>query len=116
MEVTQEQRETQAQAVPEPSPASLAEPQPQEVEGVRISAPPRPIRQKLPADVFVAYDAGMRVRAADLYRLLQQGPVPIAPDYPQVVTWMRARGVRIKTRMSTEGSFYELESDVPVPS
>jgi hypothetical protein len=80
-----------------------------------ISPPPRPIKQQLPEDVFAKYDAGMRTQAAALYRLLEKGPVHIEPAYPEVVTWMRGKGVRIKTRMTTEGSFYELESDIPVP-
>lgn len=82
---------------------------------VAISSPPRPLRQRLPEDVFAKYDAGMRQQAASLYRLLEKGPVGIQPSYPEVVVWMRAKGVRIKTRMTTEGSFYELESDVVVP-
>ena len=80
-----------------------------------VSPAPRPIRQKLPDDVFAKYDAGMRTQAAALYRLLEKGPVAIDVSYPEVVTWMRGKGVRIKTRMTTEGSFYELESDIPVP-
>jgi hypothetical protein len=74
-----------------------------------ISPTPRPIKQRLPEDVFAKYEQGMRAQASDLYRRLKLGPVPIAPALPEVVTWMRGKGVRIITKMTVEGSFYELE-------
>ena len=98
-------RATSPDPVPqEPSP----NPETSESEVV-ISPTPRPIKPKLPEDVFARFEAGMRPQAADLYRRLKQGPVPIASDLPQVVVWMRGKGVRIVTRMTVEGSFYELE-------
>jgi hypothetical protein len=116
MEVTQEQRDAEAAMLERRARAQAqAQPQPEvevEVETVRglvVSAPPRPIAKPTQEDIFAAYDAGMRPKAAELYRRLQAGPVHIEAGLPDVVVWMRARGVRILCRMSAEGSFYELE-------
>ena len=81
-------------------------------DSVRVSPAPRPPKQKLPDDPFVKYDADMRVQAADLYRRLLVGPVPImsVPSaMPEVVQWMRNKGVRIKAHLTAGPTVYELE-------
>jgi hypothetical protein len=82
-----------------------------EVPDVEISPAPRP--KPLPEDPFKRYDEGMRVQAADLYRRLKSGPVEImsVPSaMPEVVQWMRNKGVRIKARLTAGPTVYELET------
>jgi hypothetical protein len=74
-----------------------------------VSPTPRPLKAKpTPEDVVAKHNEAMREKAKELYAALLQGDVPITSGNPEVVVWMRARGVRIKAQMTTSGSFYHL--------
>lgn len=96
---------------PEAEAEAPAEVHPTEVV---VSPTPRPIAHRPPEDVvgdsLERYNAAMREKAAPIFAALKLGPVPIDKDNPQVIVWMRSKGVRIKAVMRPEGSFYVLET------
>lgn len=112
MEVTPEQREREREMLErqaQQAAGTYVEPEP---IGPVISPTPRPIQKRSdPAsETFQRYDEGMRQQGAVLYRRIKDdGKAVMEPWMPEVVTWLRTKGVRIRTQMTPEGSFYVLE-------